>query len=409
MNGPVQQRERAFAPDLARGAMLLFIALANATNSAFGTGPGIDPDPNGVSRVVNFGMSMFVDARAYPVFAIMFGYSMVQLARRHPRRILLRRNAWLVVFGFVHALLLYFGDFLAAYGIVGIIATLLLLDRSDKFHRLVLFIWTVMIVEVLVLGVLALSRLGEDGASAQLEVRQDDSLVATSYLDALADRMKEWPMHTVTVVPFIIIVWLGIWAARRRLLEDPAAHRVLLTRVAAGGLGVAFVGALPYALVTAGWLHASEETLDALSLLHNVSGMFGGPGYAAAIGLLCIFLKRRGPFAAVAALGQRSLSGYLFQSVCWLVAFAPYLLGLRDDSVVAVSVGAGAWIVSVLIAAELDRRDLPGPAEKVLRRLTYGPIAAGSAADRSTRTAAADQPDRDRPSPTRYAERDGDR
>src|SRR6201991_302325 len=109
--GPVRRRERALAPDLIRGAMLLFIALANAANFAFAGQPGLDPAPHGLQRVVNFLMTTFVDSRAYPVFAVMFGYGLVQLARRHrangvdERPILLRRNTALIAFGAAHATL----------------------------------------------------------------------------------------------------------------------------------------------------------------------------------------------------------------------------------------------------------------------------------------------------------------
>src|SRR3954465_11733938 len=118
--GPVKRSERALAPDLARGAMLLFIALANAANFAFAGQPGLDGTPHGFQRVINFLMTTLVDSRAYPVFAVMFGYGLVQLTRRHraagtdERPILMRRNIALIVFGLAHATLLYFGDFLGA-------------------------------------------------------------------------------------------------------------------------------------------------------------------------------------------------------------------------------------------------------------------------------------------------------
>jgi hypothetical protein len=73
---------RALTPDLARGAMLLFIALANSANVVFASQPGLDPTPTGAGRILNFLLAAFVDSRAYPVFAVMFGYGLVQLARR---------------------------------------------------------------------------------------------------------------------------------------------------------------------------------------------------------------------------------------------------------------------------------------------------------------------------------------
>ncbi|WP_055751774.1 DUF418 domain-containing protein [Frankia sp. AvcI1] len=383
--GPRHSPQRALAPDLARGAMLLFIALANAGNCAFAGQPGIDSTPHGAERVVDFLMITLVNSRAYPVFAVMFGYSLVQLARRRAtdpdggRRILLRRNACLVGFGFVHATLLYFGDFLGAYGIVGIVATCVLLPRGDRFHRLVLWLWGIQTLEAAAVAVAVVLRWRRGPAT--LTNAADPSLAASSYGRSVLDRLAEWPVHTATVIPFIVIVWLGIWAARRRILEDPAAHRPLLRRVACAGLGVAIVGALPYAFVSAGIAHVDAGTVHRMSWLHAVTGEYAGPGYVALFGLAAARLARpRHPRSdravrcvdAVAALGQRSLTAYLAQSVAWLALFSRWALDLGGSTYVATVAGLLVWTGSVGWAYAMDRRGRRGPAETVLRRIAYG-------------------------------------
>ncbi|MGC5290637.1 DUF418 domain-containing protein [Micromonospora sp. DT231] len=384
--GPVLGVERALAPDLARGAMLLIIALANVAGVVFAGEPGLDATPEGVDRGLNLLLLDLVHARGYPVFAVMFGYGLVQLARRQDasgatarqvRSVLLRRNLWLVVFGFAHAALLYYGDFLGAYGIVGIVMTLLLLRRGDRFHRVALVLWALATVEVLVIGAIVVGTiLGGSGGSAPLPSTDVDSLAAPGYATATLDRLGEWPMHTLTVLPFIMIAWLGMWAARHRILEEPARHRTLLTWTAVLGLGVAIAAGLPAALVGAGWLHVDESAASLMLLLHGASGMFAGPGYVAVFGLLAIRVTRSGRVVgALSALGQRSLSGYLFQSVAWLVLLAPFTLALGDrfgsPTVTGLVIAVTVWLATVLMARQLDRRGRPGPAEVVLRRLTY--------------------------------------
>ncbi|HEY2669755.1 MAG TPA: DUF418 domain-containing protein [Rugosimonospora sp.] len=378
--GPVRRAERALAPDLARGAMLLFIALANAANFAFAGQPGLDGTPHGFQRVVNFLMVTLDNSRAYPVFAVMFGYGLVQLARRNraggadERRILLRRNTALVAFGIVHGTLLYWGDFLGAYGIVGILATLLLLRRGDRFHRVILWLWGVQTASLLFLAGKAI--VGAHHGSAIIDNLVNPSLAASSYRRSVLDRLTEWPMHTATVVPFIFIVWLGIWAARRRVLEEPAAHRTLMRRTAIACLGVSIVGALPYALVAAGVLHVDADTVDAMSLVHDVSGEYGGPGYVALFGLLALKLsaapRGRALLGPVIAIGQRSLSGYLLQSVSWLVLFSPWALHLGGTYAAALA-GMAVWAVSLVAAQAMSAAADRGPAETLLRRITYRP------------------------------------
>ncbi|MEU7584714.1 DUF418 domain-containing protein [Micromonospora sp. NPDC049230] len=386
--GPVLRTERALAPDLARGAMLLIIALANVAGVVFAGEPGLDATPEGVDSGLNLLLFDLVHARGYPVFAVMFGYGLVQLARRQNasgatpqqvRSVLLRRNLWLVVFGFAHAALLYYGDFLGAYGIVGIAMTLLLLRRGDRVHRIALVLWALAAVEVLALGVIVvITILGGTGGSAPLPSTHVDSLAATDYATAMLDRLGEWPAHTLTVLPFIMIAWLGMWAARRRVLEEPARHRTLLTWTAILGLGTAIVGGLPAALLSAGWLRVDESTAGLTLLLHGASGMFAGPGYVAVFGLIAMRATRSGPVVgALSALGQRSLSGYLTQSVAWLLLLAPFTLALGDrfgsPTVTGLVIAVAVWLATVLIARELGRRGRPGPAEFVLRRLTYRP------------------------------------
>lgn len=61
------------------------------------------------------------------MFGLLFGYGVAQIVRRQTeagsswrsvRRLLWRRSLVLVVLGFLHAMLLYVGDILAAYGVL---------------------------------------------------------------------------------------------------------------------------------------------------------------------------------------------------------------------------------------------------------------------------------------------------
>lgn len=382
--GPVSSRERAVAPDLARGAMLLFIALANSSGYAAAQTVA-NATIQALERGVNMFLLTFVHARAYPVFAIMFGYSLVQLARRleaagasrtDVRYLLLRRNFWLIVFGSFHAALLYFADFLAAYGIIGIVATFLLLYR-ERVQRVVLWIWGVSVLELIGLVAFLIYRWTHDpGAITPAASNSAASSSATDYISSIVIRLNEWPMHTATVLPAIFIVCLGMWAANRRLLEDLQQHRRLLRTIALTCLPVAFVCAVPLALAEGKVVHVNADTYFVMNLLHKVSGMFGGPGYIAAIGLIAADLPdSAGWVGRVMALGRRSLSGYLFQSFAWLMLLTPFTLYLGGRSGAPLATAAicaiAVWIFSVYVASWMERRAYRGPAETLLRRLTY--------------------------------------
>jgi uncharacterized membrane protein YeiB len=78
---------------------------------------------------------------------------------------------------------------------------------------------------------------------------------------------------------------------------------------------------------------------------------------------------------AISALGQRSMSGYLFQSVSWMVLLAPFTLNLGDRLGNTAFTAAGAaivvWTISVIAAYQMNKHSYRGPAETLLRRLTY--------------------------------------
>jgi uncharacterized membrane protein YeiB len=83
--GAVALRDRALAPDAARGAMLLLIALANVHFFLFDRPLGVRSYPaalTGMDRVVAGVQLVLVDGRAYPLFGLLFGYGLGQLAAR---------------------------------------------------------------------------------------------------------------------------------------------------------------------------------------------------------------------------------------------------------------------------------------------------------------------------------------
>ncbi len=398
LRGPARRGERALAPDLARGAMLLLIAVANSAGVFFVSAPGIEPNPQGLERAYNLVMFTLVHARALPMFAFMFGYGLVVMARGQARRgaspravraTLLRRNAWLIVFGVIHGLLLLSGDILGAYGIGGIVFTLLLLRRSERVHRLVLWLWTGTAVYTVVLAALTGWGIATGaGERATMPTREFDlgwaSMEAPTYAASVVARLGEWPGHTLYASGIIFVVWLGAWAARRRVLEEPARHRRLLWGTAAGGLGVGVVGGLPMGLFSAGALEVDVSTAMWSKLLYEASGSFGGVGYVALFGLIAAALTRTRHAAsttspmvgALVALGQRSLSGYLFQSVVWLVLVSPFALNLaahvESPTFASAGCAVAVWLATLAAAAVMQRYSLRGPAEVLLRRLTYG-------------------------------------
>lgn len=407
-DGHCRRPARSLAPDLARGLMLALIALANSSWFLWGrevTGFASHvPAGSGLDRVLQAVMTVAVDYRSYPLFAFLFGYGMVQFYRSRVDRgidqaavrVMLRRRHWaMILLGLLHAALLFYGDVLGAYGLAGLLLVWLFFARRDR----TLAIWAIVLTALHALAAvfstisgLLLSRAPaevlepmEGGMAVDMGVFRDLAYGDTNYLISMGTRVGAWIpamlfQGLVSVIPIAILVgWL---AARHRVLDQPWNHVPLLRRVAVIGIAVGWAGGLPGALETLGVFTLPEAVSWTFMTLATVTGLGAGLGYAAAFGLLAVRLEARtealgGPGLvprALAAVGKRSLTFYLFQSVVMAPLMAGWGLGLGEHLGTAgvLAVALGVWLVSLPIALAMESRDLRGPAEMLLRRMTYG-------------------------------------
>ena len=398
--GPARADERALAPDLARGLMLLMIVLANTPWYLYGSEPGLSGihpvDGSTADRVAQVLIMTFIDSRVYPMFAFLFGYGMVQLFSRQvdagvpvsaARRLLRRRNVWLLVFGAVHAALLWFGDVLGAYGLAGLVMVAIFFKRRSR----TLITWVLVLAGLLTLGMCFAIVGSVFAARAPAPTTEPMNFLASvisingieSYPRSVVPRLTAWPFLVLfqgvvsLVVPIVLL--LAFWAGRQRILEEPGRHRPLLRRTAVVGLAVGWSGGLVHALEHLDLLPTPDQVSWVYTVTQTVTGMFGGIGYVALFGLFAhrLAVRRadtRTPVVAVTAVGQRSLSCYLAQSVFCAPALSGWGLGLGGflGSAAVAGFAVGVWLVTVVIAYAAQRAGRRGPAEVLLRRLVYG-------------------------------------
>ena len=415
--GPVQAAERSPAPDLARGFMLLLIAIANTPyylwGSEMGAGASHPVDGSAVDKVADFLIIVLVDLRTYPMFAFLFGYGMMQLYNRQvasgtpertARRLLQRRNWLLLAFGFVHAALLWMGDVLGAYGLAGLLMVWLFFQVKDR--TLLVWTWVFGILLTIgtafaVIGAWFVAQLPADDPTAR-SIAADlapssESMATTSYLASIGERLTYWTLGTflqgllVLVVPMMLL--LAFWAGRRRILEHPGEHLILLRRVAVVGITIGWLGPLPSALDHVGAIDVPDHAAWVFYPVQFLTGFFGGLGYVALFGLIGHRVAQRrtgapsrnlfltdGPFAgAVQAVGKRSLTSYLLQSVLCAPVLAAWGLGLGQylSSWSMLLYAVVVWGLTVAFAVWQERTGRRGPAEVLLRRLVYGrPVSA---------------------------------
>ncbi|GIJ60087.1 hypothetical protein Vau01_076030 [Virgisporangium aurantiacum] len=397
--GAVRQDERALAPDLARGVMLLLIVMSNTAFHLWGSRHGASGwhpvDGSRLDRAIQFLMIVTLDLRTYPLFAFLLAYGMVQLYerqlaafaqpstvdRRRAVALLRRRSLWLIVFGFVHAALFLAGDILGHYGFATLFLGWLLIRRGNRTLYVALGIATLLWLLPMVDVVRAFGT-GDLGGSGPFTEPTVDLYAAgeTDWVIAALRRLQTWTWvagvgtFAWIAMPQLVIAFL---AARHRVLENPGDHLRLLRWTAVLGIAIGWAGGLPLALAHVGAIDVPSDAVaesGVLSVLAEVTGVPCGLGYVAAFGLLAHCMSARKRLPAVAALGKRSLSGYLVHSLLFAPVLAAWGLGLGEHlgSAGMALFAVGVWLVTVVAAAAADRRGLPGPAEWLLRRLVYG-------------------------------------
>ncbi|WJY97011.1 DUF418 domain-containing protein [Corynebacterium fournieri] len=384
---------RLIVPDLARGTALLGIAMANVAQAwiindwsedqsrvGWSVG-GVRPD----SVLDQFGAvfaAMFIHVRGLPMFSTLlgFGFGLVaaSLYRKHypakqARRVLWRRYGFLALFGLAHSFLLFYGDIMLTYGLVGI-ALAAMLTLSSKTLRIIAYI---------ILGLF--TAFGTFGAVASVYFDATEGFIEsdpTITLDTPAAYFSSnfsMAVGMLGLQPFaalqlLALALIGYVWARERVLVDVAAHRrTLTTWTVITGLIVLCVG-LPWGLAAAGVLPAEWEM--PFFVLNQAVGYLTGPGILAALALATDRLHNEVPgwARAFVALGKRSMSGYLAQSVLFILLCTPAFLGIGLEASVTgkLLIGFAVWAISLLLAVALERAGKQGPFEWAHRHLSYG-------------------------------------
>ena len=405
---PTATSQRIPGPDLARGFMLLMIVLANTCYYLYGrprSDSGAHPAAGStLDEVVQGFLIITVDMRVYPMFAFLFGYGLVMITRRQARRglteqqitsMVQRRNLWLIAFGAVHALLLWGGDVLGAYGLAGLLLVWLFARRSDR----TLLVWSGLGTAVLVLmaalpGYQIFAALFTDHPATANDIGFGSAEVAYATISeqsigaAAVARALMWPVHQVLLQGLLgmavpVAILLGFWAARNRVLERPQNHRRLLWASAIGGITIGWSSGLIHLLADVGVIAGLESTMSAFTGPQLATGLACGVGYVAAFALVGGRIADRplGPvLRAITAVGKRSLTCYLAQSVLCAPVLAAWGLGLGAvlGSATMALYAVGVWVISLFLAMFLERRGRAGPAESLLRLLTYRPVRTSS-------------------------------
>ena len=373
------------SPDVARGFMLLLIAVANVPQWS-----RVPAESAGTFRASAadawwmFVRTLFVDHRAYPLFAMLFGFGLMTMINRRiasgmqsylqslpgvdadrestaqeeawareqatvdARRLVRRRGWWMILFGFVHGIF-FVGDIIGVYGLVAVVFAV-----------------------VVVCAYMAIDLFAPEMA-AQMSGEQTSSTPTT--LPWFVVNISSWIYALFAQFLITLIVPAAVIGARLAdtdIIIHPELHRGLLAAMGIGGLTLGVGGALHSALTKVMSISAWPWDFAA----KEVFGLAGACGWLALLALYAGGPREDGRLTGLrklaSSVGRRSMTAYLSQTILFgfIFVIVPFLvtgerlwLGQAATALVA----AAVWLATVGLCAALERGGHAGPFETLLR------------------------------------------
>jgi len=424
--GPVSRPQRISSLDVLRGVAVLGILMMNIV---FWAMPGIcyeDPgvvkgDAQGANLWAWIVTTMFFEGTFRTLFSMLFGAGVILLTSRLEARmnerepggltvadIYYRRNIWLIVFGAFHAyVMLWIGDILYIYGLVGLV--LYPFRRQSPAKLAAMAILMLAIVDATYqYESWHTRRLSADAAFVQAieagggELTTEDQRTLEQWKQKVAERKPGEAAiarriargHDGYVATFVRqaptaayfeskltyrnmfwdaagMMFLGMALMKLGVLSGNRSNRAYWMMLMAGyAFGLAVNSFETWSVIRADF---SIESMAFAWTTYDIGRLAMTIGHIGAIMLVIRSGALAWLIARLAACGQMALTNYLMQSVICGLIFNGYGLAQfgqwqRWQLYLAV---AGVWIVQLLWSPWWLRHFQFGPAEWLWRSLTY--------------------------------------
>lgn len=383
---PAATGERIDAVDILRGIAVLGILLVNI--GSFAGFQDSFASMAWVDRAATVAVRFFAQGKFYPLFSFLFGWGMaLQMARVADRGerfvpFFARRMAALLLIGLAHAVLVWHGDILVVYALLGF-PLLLFRNVSDRTLIAVFLVCLAVPVVISLPGPwadfrAAYARLTQGLQQALAEGKQAHVFIDGSYGEAVRQRIAflryNYSVSLYWITPIFGMMLLGLLVGRRGLLQSAGQQRRLLQRIAVVSLAVGLpLNALWVWVSLANGLAGPWQEV-ALRGARTVGGVALALFLVAGLTLLAQRAAWRDQLGGLAAVGRMALTNYLLQSLVFTLLFYGYGLAVYGE--------AGPFL-TLLLALFFFRlqvwfsnwwlaRYRFGPVEWVWRCLTYG-------------------------------------
>jgi len=398
---PTRSNERIVVLDVLRGFAILGILMVNMqwmnapvaiSFSSVHLWTGF-PD-----QIGKFIIHTFFEGKFYVLFSMLFGYGFYLFLQKPSdnHRLNVRIYVWrlilLIFFGVAHVLLLWPGDILIWYGLLGL---LLVLFRKVSDRGLIKWAIGILLIPPVLTALatllMSLAMMNPEAAEEIRAVYEDQAssmaIMIGKALDIYAQgnfaeifrmRMEEYALLLPAVFffyPNVLAMFLvGQYAARKGYLNNIAAHEEFFKKVLYYGLFIGLPANIAYGILA---MNVTMNEMSLLVVIANFLSGFGGPLLTATYVSFIVLLFHRGQFSTrakwLAPVGRMALTNYLSHSIIAAFLFHSYGLGLYGE----VPVWQGIILTLVIFALQIPlsifwlKHFRFGPFEWLWRSLTY--------------------------------------
>jgi uncharacterized protein len=392
---PVSSTERIEIVDVLRGLAVCGILIGNMQwFSGYGMmPPALAAQQPLVDQVTHFLVHFFVEGKFYSIFSFLFGFGFaMHIAKAEERgdtkaSLFKRRLFWLLVIGLLHAYLLWAGDIVSIYALMGFV---LLLFRRKPNESLLKWAFILLVIPIIsyCLLYIAFVMFAPPDVGAEIEAMQagrwNESIAMvsqSSYFQILTGYNRDYVIGRYMGLifdmrlPKILAMFLfGFYAHRIGVFQNLADHKHLLRKVMIYGLGLGLIGNLVMSAISG---HETTIPPSFAGVIAVIGYAFGVPGLAlgivAAVSLVWLQDKWRDRLSILAPVGRMALTNYLMQTVVCVLIFYGYGLGLfgQFGATRATLLALAIFAFQIVLSNVWLRYFNYGPMEWIWRQLTY--------------------------------------
>ncbi|WP_313438649.1 DUF418 domain-containing protein YeiB [Atlantibacter hermannii] len=371
--------ERNVTLDVVRGVAILGILLMNIM--AFGLPKAAYLNPAWYGDITARDawtwalLDLFAQVKFLTLFALLFGAGLHMLLPRGKRWIQSRLTL-LALLGFCHGLLLWDGDILLAYGLVGLVSWRLIRDAQSvkSLFNTGVMLFIVGLGVLIVLGVISGDQLNRawvpDASALQLEQfwRTEGGMEGIRYrADLLSSTLLALGAQYGWQLAGLMLI--GAALMRSGWLKgqfSPGHYRRAGVMLVLAGMAIN----LPSIILQ--W-HLNWDYRWCGFLLQaprELSAPFQVLGYTALIYGFWPQLSRWKVTGVVACVGRMALSNYLLQTLICTTLFNRFGLFMKFDRLQLLAFVPAVWAINLLFSVWWLRHFRQGPVEWLWRQLT---------------------------------------